>query len=209
MKKFMMMAVASGMALAAATPAGAAVVIGSFNLNNVSGTYNGGSQTALTATGLDFGLLGTGVGNGFGTNGQATLQLGTGSFTAFNNSTVSISDVSLAAFANPNVNPFLTIGTGAGQVLVNFSNAAIQRDPTSVTIQGAATFLNGGDTSFGTFSLSSNSQNGQASNLNFTFTSNASATGAVPEPATWGMMIVGFGLVGGVLRRRKTSVAFA
>jgi hypothetical protein len=26
---------------------------------------------------------------------------------------------------------------------------------------------------------------------------------AVPEPATWGMMIVGFGMVGGVLRRRR------
>ena len=26
---------------------------------------------------------------------------------------------------------------------------------------------------------------------------------AVPEPATWGMMILGFGLVGGVLRRRR------
>ncbi|WP_375427594.1 PEPxxWA-CTERM sorting domain-containing protein [uncultured Sphingomonas sp.] len=31
----------------------------------------------------------------------------------------------------------------------------------------------------------------------------------VPEPATWGMMILGFGLVGGVLRRRKEVVAYA
>ena len=36
-----------------------------------------------------------------------------------------------------------------------------------------------------------------------------SATGAVPEPATWAMMIMGFGLVGGAMRRRKISVAFA
>lgn len=38
---------------------------------------------------------------------------------------------------------------------------------------------------------------------------NATVTvlGAVPEPATWGMMICGFGLVGGVLRsRRKTAL---
>lgn len=37
--------------------------------------------------------------------------------------------------------------------------------------------------------------------------------GAVPEPATWAFMILGFGLVGGALRRRKavmnTSVAYA
>jgi len=32
---------------------------------------------------------------------------------------------------------------------------------------------------------------------------------AVPEPATWAMMIAGFALVGGSLRRRKTTVNFA
>jgi len=34
-----------------------------------------------------------------------------------------------------------------------------------------------------------------------------SLTAAVPEPATWGMMIFGFGLVGGALRRRSRSGA--
>ena len=37
--------------------------------------------------------------------------------------------------------------------------------------------------------------------------------GAVPEPATWAFMILGFGLIGGALRRRRaaatTTVAFA
>ena len=49
-----------------------------------------------------------------------------------------------------------------------------------------------------------------------TFTSSANsfefdniATGAVPEPATWAMMIGGLGLVGGFARRRRTAVAFA
>lgn len=32
---------------------------------------------------------------------------------------------------------------------------------------------------------------------------------AVPEPATWAMMILGFGLVGGALRRRRSTVALA
>lgn len=35
------------------------------------------------------------------------------------------------------------------------------------------------------------------------------ATTAVPEPAAWALMIVGFGAVGGVMRRRSTKVAFA
>ncbi len=32
---------------------------------------------------------------------------------------------------------------------------------------------------------------------------------AVPEPATWAMMIAGFGLVGGMMRRRKVALNFA
>lgn len=33
--------------------------------------------------------------------------------------------------------------------------------------------------------------------------------GAVPEPTTWAMMIVGLGLVGASMRRRKVAVSFA
>lgn len=34
-----------------------------------------------------------------------------------------------------------------------------------------------------------------------------SATGGVPEPASWAMMIAGFGLVGAVMRRRALAIA--
>jgi hypothetical protein len=47
-----------------------------------------------------------------------------------------------------------------------------------------------------------------ASNLVLT----ASTAGAVPEPATWAMMIGGMGVVGGAMRRRRsvsTKVSFA
>ena len=37
----------------------------------------------------------------------------------------------------------------------------------------------------------------------------AGATGAVPEPATWAMMLAGFGIIGGAMRRRqRVSVSF-
>jgi hypothetical protein len=44
---------------------------------------------------------------------------------------------------------------------------------------------------------------------NLTF--NAAVSGAVPEPATWALMILGFGAVGGAMRRRQsaTKVRFA
>ncbi len=35
------------------------------------------------------------------------------------------------------------------------------------------------------------------------------ATGAVPEPATWGMMLAGFGIVGSTLRRRRHNLRLA
>ncbi len=44
---------------------------------------------------------------------------------------------------------------------------------------------------------------------NFSVTLN-NATGAVPEPATWAMMLMGFGAVGGALRsRRRATVRYA
>jgi hypothetical protein len=48
----------------------------------------------------------------------------------------------------------------------------------------------------------------QGANLNFALTS---VRGAVPEPATWAMMLIGFGAVGAAVRRRnvKTTVSFA
>lgn len=45
---------------------------------------------------------------------------------------------------------------------------------------------------------------------NLTFTASlVAAPGAVPEPATWGLMIAGFGIAGAVLRRKpKVAVSF-
>lgn len=45
--------------------------------------------------------------------------------------------------------------------------------------------------------------------LLYSANSQSQVLAAVPEPATWAMMIAGFGLVGGALRRRSTNVALA
>jgi len=47
--------------------------------------------------------------------------------------------------------------------------------------------------------------------VNGSFTTTSLGTAAVPEPASWAMMLGGFGLVGGAMRRRSnsTSVTFA
>ncbi|GEM_PF-979365 len=38
---------------------------------------------------------------------------------------------------------------------------------------------------------------------------NPGGTGAVPEPASWAMLIAGFALVGASMRRRRTAISFA
>jgi len=37
----------------------------------------------------------------------------------------------------------------------------------------------------------------------------AQSVGAVPEPATWAMMLIGFGLAGAGMRRRRVQIAFS
>lgn len=209
----MMKVLLAATAMLAVSPASAAPIFGSFSLASFSGTYVGG--TAATATGLDFGSAFGGSGNGYGTNGSALVGNGTGSFSNLNGLLANISDISLAGFvANPyQQNPFLSFG-GASNIVFNFSNALVTRSPlgTSVTITGKGTFTNGiaADASAGTFSLATSSQNGLSSDVKFTFTSNASAvTAAVPEPGTWAMMLLGFGMVGAAVRNRRRSSATA
>jgi hypothetical protein len=52
--------------------------------------------------------------------------------------------------------------------------------------------------------------NNATTNVNGKFKLLSDATPAVPEPATWAMMIAGFGLIGASMRRRqKVSVTYA
>lgn len=44
---------------------------------------------------------------------------------------------------------------------------------------------------------------------NVVATGTPAATGTVPEPASWALMLAGFGVVGGVMRRRATAVTVA
>ncbi|MGI4808532.1 MAG: hypothetical protein ACRYF2_10550, partial [Janthinobacterium lividum] len=141
--------------------ASAAPISGSFSLASFSGSYVDG--TAGTATGLDFGEVFGGTGNGYGTNGSALVGNAKGSFAGLNGTIASISDIALGTTtANPFMtNPFISFGS-ASNIVLNFTNAALTRSPlgTSVTVTGSALFTDGidADSSTGMFSLATSSQ---------------------------------------------------
>ena len=187
----------------------AAPISGSFSLASFSGSYVDG--TAATATGLDVGDAFGGTGNGYGTNGTALVGNAKGSFTGLNGIQASISDIALGnGMANPFMtNPFISFGN-ASNIVLNFANAALTRSPlgTSVTITGSALFTDGidADASTGMFSLATSSQNGMSSDVNFTFTSNASTTAtAVPEPMSLALLGSSLAAVGYIRRKRHSA----
>jgi len=100
-------------------------------------------------------------------------------------------------------------GTGSLLGTINLAaqyNSGCSGDPTG----GFCNFTNAGVSFSGiAHSINFGGTAGQTGYDNITFGS-AVAQGGVPEPASWAMMLGGFGLVGGAMRvRRKSAVSFA
>lgn len=140
--------------------------------------------------------------------------------------------------ANGNGVPDLTLSLaditkGFGEVVIGLNTTK----GSPVTITGFATLLDGSSVTLDPFVYDFGAVGGGSSNLfiiqddsnlftslTLDFTGDASqikslylggidalSTSAVPEPATWGLMILGFGLIGAAFRYRnvRTSVRFA
>ena len=112
----------------------------------------------------------------------------------------------LAVTAGTQYIAFLSISGLAAQPTSNFYMPA-----GSVALAGQGFRYNNNGTNFGLLTTTTWGSFGE-SDAAFKADFSTNATGAVPEPATWAMMLVGFGAVGGALRRRQkvaTRIRFA
>ncbi len=222
---------------AAATPAAAAVLVQyQFSGNTGTEASEAAINVATGLTGLSLvrgpGLAATAGANSLNSTGFSTdtandyygfgFTVGAGS-TATVNQLIFGSQASgtgpgfINVLASVDNGAFTTVGSYALQASVNNSQTLTFATPLSALSRVefrlvAANNTNAnGDTGIGaagTFRVT----NFQPTGANTPFTIDGSVgrvIGAVPEPATWGMMVAGFGLVGGMLRRRSTAVRFA
>lgn len=140
---------------------------------------NTGNAGAWTLRDTFTGITGT---NGSSLVGNGTLQL------------LDITDLALAA--NTTYGLYVTATPGSG-VFTRYTNLALG---STVASNGDLSIMSG----YGQGALFGNTNNGRAFNGTLTYTG-----GAVPEPASWALMIGGFGLVGASMRRRRASFTTA
>jgi len=172
----------SAIAMAAPAVAATQIVVTPFTMGNMNG---------VTGT---FGSTPT----------QAGFPNGTGTFT----------------FTDEFFFDFNANGVGSGSVtnnIVRLGSFATDINFTSITFNGAAgTFENVGGTSTASFTNVPLTGGRQTLVISGSSTGGASYSGevsvlanAVPEPATWALMLMGFGLVGTSLRGRRRNVVAA
>jgi hypothetical protein len=200
MRKFVIAAIAAagiaGSAQAITIPAGTASFVYLFNptvtTGATTGTYDGtGSIFTTSATGGYVGAQGSGTTTGsfsFSNTIGDTVAASLPFFFTFGNYTFSAASVSTLGYAS----------TG-----LNGADTAI-----SLYLLGT-TIASGFEATASSVTLQLNRTGGSAFSAAATLASPPSS--AVPEPASWAMMLGGFGMMGAAMRssRRKVAVKFS
>jgi hypothetical protein len=191
MKTIKILALAAASAMVLAAPAMAATI---------TYTLTGNFQGTLNGQAFDTFATFTGVGD-TNTFDGTTVQLSSLKAVAGG---VTYTSLSQGYAFNNQGNGLSGFGTASGFDFLGFTGLSTAYDVNTAIGATPLTYAYGGQpfpTDNGTAAFSG------ASNVIFS----ASVAGAVPEPATWAMMICGVGMVGGAMRRRRvsTKVSFA
>ena len=117
-----------------------------------------------------------------------------------------------SAEGDPDFDSYLTLWTLDGSILAQNDDCC--NDPGSTDLYGVLdaflpyTFANAGTYAVAVGACCANG--GRNFNggyrLNVSLTAPGTTMGAVPEPGTWTMMLIGFGAIGASMRRRRTNV---
>jgi hypothetical protein len=109
--------------------------------------------------------------------------------------------------------------SGNMPLVLSLTGSTIHFDPAAgnllldVSVTGTAplggynSFFNADNSTSVTARAYSNNEGGFAGTSGALVTTFSTVAGGVPEPASWALMIVGFGLVGGSLRQRRSAIA--
>lgn len=100
---------------------------------------------------------------------------------------------------------------GANKLLeVRLNNSAARPDAALLSYATDLGSVIGNPAAFVGFTSGTGAATGNHDIVNWTFIDNYNPiTGAVPEPDTWAMLVLGFGIVGTALRRRRATPALA
>lgn len=159
---------------------GGAVVQGDLSGQYAEPAYGDQGDKYLNVVGGDSALFDL---TGYAGGGVGSISFDLGSVDRYNDFTVCLASSICTTYAG------FTVVPGAD---------GDQSDPAT---NGRLTFNATGGDIITSFTL--------ASSANSLETDNFGITAAVPEPATWGMMLLGFGLMGASMRRRRSSVTLA
>ena len=178
-------------------------------------TTNAITSAFLGAYDHGFGVTGLQDQNGGGNLHQIDNVNGYTDFVLLQfNTAVHLDGVNVAMFGINNVyDSDISFSNGAGIAPVtwnaNMNLTSYSGAWSNTAGNSSSTSLSDSATGFSKVWLVSASQLTSDRNDGFKLSSFTVSTPAVPEPATWAMMIMGFGLMGASLRRRKASELLA
>jgi len=156
----------------------------------VSGDWVSGAS----ATQRKAGLWGTGIDDLGNITAYPIVEFANGGFEAYDSNTGLFTTLGLPSGFNYGQYYTMTIALVGDQIVYTVGDLTASYDANGTT-QFANIMLQGYN--YGT-------------NYKIHWDNVATSTGAAPEPASWAMMVAGFGLLGTVLRRRRsTTVRFA